>query len=74
MRLKISQYAKIEGVKYRAIWNRIKKEQLQIEKTPTGRIYIIIDEEKEKKRGQQFIAECLQLKTRIILKDKKKDC
>jgi len=25
MRLKISQYAKMEGVKYRAIWNRIKK-------------------------------------------------
>lgn len=24
MRLKISQYAKMEGVKYRAIWNRIK--------------------------------------------------
>ncbi len=49
MRLKISQYAKIEGVKYRAIWNRIKKGQLKIEKTPTGRIYIIIDEEKEKR-------------------------
>jgi len=26
MRLKISQYAKMEGVKYRAIWNRIKDE------------------------------------------------
>lgn len=49
MRLKISQYAKMEGVKYRAIWNRIKKGQLKIEKTPTGRIYIIIDEEKEKR-------------------------
>jgi hypothetical protein len=43
MRLKISQYAKMEGVKYRAIWNRIKKGQLKIEKTPTGRIYIIIN-------------------------------
>jgi len=29
MRLKISQYAKMEGVKYRAIWNRIKKGQLK---------------------------------------------
>ena len=47
MKLKISQYAKIEGVKYRAIWNRIKKGQLQTEKTQNGGIRIIIDENKD---------------------------
>ncbi len=43
MKLKISQYAKMEGVKYRAIWNRIKNGQLQIERTKNN----VIDENKD---------------------------
>lgn len=47
MKYKIGQYAKIEGVKYRAIWNRIKKGQLQTERTDNGGIRIVIDENKD---------------------------
>lgn len=47
MKLKISQYAKMEGVKYRAIWNRVKKGQLQTERTPSGSLRIVIDENKD---------------------------
>lgn len=44
MKYKISQYAKKEKVCYRTIWNRIKRGDLEIEKTPTGRILIVEDE------------------------------
>jgi predicted site-specific integrase-resolvase len=47
MKLKISQYAKMEGVGYRAIWNRIKRGQLQTERTQTGSLRIIFDENKD---------------------------
>jgi predicted site-specific integrase-resolvase len=47
MKLKISQYAKMEGVKYRAIWNRIQKGQLQTERTESGSLRIIFDENKD---------------------------
>ena len=36
----------MEGVKYRAIWNRIKKGQVEIERTSTGKIRVIVDENK----------------------------
>lgn len=49
MKLKISQYAKMEGVKYRAIWNRIKRGDIKTERTPSGSIRILIDENKETK-------------------------
>jgi len=49
MKYKISQYAKKEGVKYRAIWNRIKKGQLETQRTASGGIHIIIDENKEER-------------------------
>jgi len=49
MKYKISQYAKKEGVKYRAIWNRIKKGQLETQRTASGGIRIIIDENKEER-------------------------
>lgn len=49
MKYKIREYAKIEGVKYRAIWNRIKKGQLQTERTQSGGIRIVIDEAKEER-------------------------
>lgn len=44
MKYKISQYAKIEKVGYRCIWNRIKRGELKTERTPTGRILVVIDE------------------------------
>ena len=37
----------MEGVKYRAIWNRIQRGQVQIERTSTGGILVVIDENKE---------------------------
>ena len=49
MKLKISQYAKIEKVTYRTIWNRIKSGNLEYEKTPNGHILVVIDENKEKR-------------------------
>ena len=48
MKYKISQYAKKkEKVCYRTIWNRINKGELKTERTPTGRVLIVIDENKE---------------------------
>ena len=44
MKLKISQYAKQQNVTIRTVWNWIKKNELKTEKTSTGRIRIIIDE------------------------------
>lgn len=41
MKYKISEYAKINHVSYRTIWNRIKENLLTFEKTKTGRILII---------------------------------
>lgn len=49
MKYKISQYAKLEKVTYRTIWNRVKRGLLKIEKTSSGRILIVIDENKEQK-------------------------
>lgn len=47
MKYKISQYAKLEKVTYRTIWNRVKRGLLKIEKTSSGRILIVVDEYKE---------------------------
>lgn len=47
MKYKISQYAKIEKVGYRCIWNRIKRGELKTERTPTGRILVVVDENSE---------------------------
>lgn len=41
MRYKISQYAKLNKVGYRTVWNWIKDGKLNIEKTSTGRIIIV---------------------------------
>lgn len=41
MKYKISQYAKMHGVTYRTVWNWIKKGEVSIEKTKTGRIWVI---------------------------------
>ena len=47
MKYKISQYAKLEKVTYRTIWNRVKRGLLKTEKTSSGRILIVVDENKE---------------------------
>lgn len=44
MRLKISQYAKMENVTIRTVWRWIKEGKLTTEKTETGRVRIIIEE------------------------------
>lgn len=49
MKLKISQYAKMEKVTYRTIWNRIKSGDLEYERTLNGHILVVIDENKEQR-------------------------
>lgn len=49
MKYKISQYAKLEKVTYRTIWNRIKKGLLKTETTSNGHILVVIDENKEQR-------------------------
>lgn len=48
MKYKVSTYAKIHGVTMRTVWNWINKGELEIERTSTGRIRIVVDENKEK--------------------------
>lgn len=48
MKYKVSTYAKIYGVTMRTVWNWINKGELEIERTSTGRIRIVVDENKEK--------------------------
>lgn len=48
-KVKISEYAKLQGVGYRTIWNWIKDGKLKnYEVSHTGRIYIILEETQEK--------------------------
>lgn len=44
MKYKISQYAKLNKVSYRTIWNWIKDGKLEIERTTTNRVLIVEDE------------------------------
>lgn len=46
MKYKISQYAKKYNVTYRTVWNWIKQNKLQIQRTDTNRIIIVEDEDK----------------------------
>lgn len=47
MKYKISQYAKKYGVTSRTVWNWIKEGRLQVERTQTGRNFIIEGEDKQ---------------------------
>lgn len=49
MKVKISQYAKIHNVTIRTVWNWIKKGEVIIERTPTGRNMVVIDNDKKNK-------------------------
>ncbi|MEB3151032.1 MAG: IS607 family transposase [Sphaerospermopsis sp.] len=46
MKYKISQYAKMEKVCYRTIWNKVKSGELKTEITKSNRIFIIIEDNK----------------------------
>lgn len=48
MEYKISEYAKINKVTIRTVWNWIYKKYVSIRRTETGRIRIVVDENKEK--------------------------
>ena len=48
MEYKISEYAKKNKVSIRTIWNWISDGRVSIRRTETGRIRIVIDENKEK--------------------------
>lgn len=55
-KVKISEYAKLQGVGYRTVWNWIKKGKLKnYEVSHTGRIYIFLDEVQEKSSQNVFI-------------------
>lgn len=45
MKYKISEYAKLNKVGYRTIWNWIKLNKVQIERTTTGRVMIIVEDD-----------------------------
>lgn len=49
MKYKLSTYAKMHQVTKRTVWNWIAKGDVQIERTSTGRVLIVVDENKEKK-------------------------
>ena len=44
MKYKISEYAKLNHVQYRTVWNWINKCKVKIERTKTGRVLIVVDE------------------------------
>lgn len=44
MKYKISEYAKLNHVQYRTVWNWIKQGKVKIERTETGRVLIVVDE------------------------------
>ena len=44
MKYKISEYAKLNHVQYRTVWNWINKSKVKIERTKTGRVLIVVDE------------------------------
>ena len=48
MELKISEYAKINRVTQRTVWNWIKQNRVKIKYTETGRVRIIVESDKEK--------------------------
>lgn len=47
MKYKLSQYAKKYNVQYRTVWNWVKNNKLNIERTDTNRILIIENEDKQ---------------------------
>lgn len=50
MKFKISQYAKLNNVGYRTVWNWINAGKVKIERTETNRVLIVIDDEKKEEK------------------------
>ena len=48
MELKISEYAKINRVTQRTVWNWIKQGRIKTRYTDTGRVRVIVESDKEK--------------------------
>lgn len=42
-KVKISEYAKLNAVTYRTVWNWVKKGLVKYEKLPSGTILIIVE-------------------------------
>lgn len=72
MKLKISQFARINNVTNRTVWNWIKKGTVNIEKTPTGRVLIVTDEPKLKEKVVAIYARVSSSEDKDIL-EKQKD-
>jgi predicted site-specific integrase-resolvase len=49
MKVKISEYAKMHRCSVRTVWRWIKNGEVQIERTDTGRVRVLVDEKKEHK-------------------------
>ena len=45
MKVKLSKYAKLTGVSVRTLWRRINDGSLSVERSPSGRIFVEIQEE-----------------------------
>ena len=55
-KVKLSEYAKLQGVGYRTVWNWIKEGKLKnYEVSHTGRIYVSLDESQEKPSQNIYI-------------------
>lgn len=50
MKIKVSKYAKREGISVRTVWRRIASGDLVIERTPTNRVLIILEDEIKPKK------------------------
>lgn len=42
-KIKLSEYAKLEGVSVRTLWRRISNKELEIERSSTGRIFVNLE-------------------------------
>jgi predicted site-specific integrase-resolvase len=45
MKVKLSQYAKMEGVSVKTLWRRIKEGKLQIIRSETGRVFVEVNDD-----------------------------
>lgn len=44
MKVKLSEYAKLEGVSVRTLWRRIAKKELEVIRSSTGRVFVEVEE------------------------------
>ena len=55
--IKLSEYGKLIGLKYQAVWNRYKRNEIKNTKIDGGRVFVFIDED-------EFFPSAKRLKTK----------